>query len=216
MTMGCSRRLIGLVILAAPLALQAGGQIRLTHLEQSENAFWNQLYPTGGNTLYCDQAFTKKTMAIDIDHAYSLKQMAEHLKCPSQRACSNNPDFQRMAADLHNQFPAEKKIIRSRRDSQFGTVPGSDYAIAECQFKTTFQEIEPRDGAKGDIARAVLYMHKEYGLPLPGRHDLMRQWNEIDPVDDAERARNNRIEAIQGIRNSFIDHPDQVNELFKF
>lgn len=202
------------LLLVAPA--HAGGQIRLDNQPQAETAFWNQLYPTGGTSLYCNEAFQKKSMAIDIDHVYSLKQLADHLKCPNLHACDDNPEFQRMAADLHNQYPALKKIIRSRRETLFGTVPGDQYSFPECQYKTSYQESEPRDSAKGNIARAILYMHVEYGLPIPGRPDVFRQWNETDPVDDDERARNNRIEAIQGNRNRFIDHPGQVEELYKF
>ena len=194
----------------------AGGQTKLANQEQAETAFWNELYPSGGYSLYCNTAFKKKTATLDADHIYSLDQIADHLKCPSVRACEKQTEFQRIAADLHNLFPAKKKIIRDRRKTLFGTVPGNQYKFEECQYKTTFQEVEPRNTAKGEIARAILYMHVEYGLPIPGRQDLMRQWNEIDPVDAAERTRNDRIEKIQGNRNPFVDHPEKVEELYKF
>lgn len=195
---------------------RAEGQTQLTTEQQAETLFWNQLYSAGGLTLYCNTAFKTKTATIGIDHPYALDQIADHLRCPSLRSCEKNAEFQRMAADLHNQYPAEKKIIRDRRKSLFGTVPGNQFKFEDCQYKTSFQDVEPRNTAKGDIARAILYMHVEYGLPIPGRQDLMRQWNDIDPVDANERKRNDLIEKLQGNRNRFIDHPEQVEDLYKF
>ena len=195
----------------------AGGQTRLTDPRQVKNTvFWKQLYPDGGQTLYCNRAFKAKSILIDADYIYRPDQIADFLKCPSLHACKKKPEFQRMMSDLHNMFPALKMVIRDRRNSLFGTVPGNEYKFEDCNYKTTFQETEPRDTAKGDIARAMLYMHTEYGLPLPGRQDLMRQWNDIDPVDASERKRNDLIEQIQGNRNRFIDHPEEVEALFKF
>jgi endonuclease/exonuclease/phosphatase family metal-dependent hydrolase len=38
-----------------------------------------------------------------------------------------------------------------------------------------------------------------------GQLDLMREWDRRDPPDAAERARNDRIAELQGVRNRFID-----------
>ena len=181
-----------------------------------EMVFWQQLYANGGHTLYCNRPFKDKTLLIDTDYLYPLRTMARHLKCASVRACAGNPQFQLMASDLHNMYPALKAVIRDRRNSLFGTVPGHDYKFENCTYKTTFQETEPPDFAKGNIARAILYMHTQYGLPIPGRQDLMREWNKTDPVDAAERQRNDAIDKLQGNRNPYIDHPDKIEALYKF
>lgn len=47
-----------------------------------------------------------------------------------------------------------------------------------------------------------------------GRLSVLLQWHEADPVDDAERARNDVIYAAQGNRNPFIDHPEYVAYVF--
>ena len=36
----------------------------------------------------------------------------------------------------------------------------------------------------------------------------LRQWHLLDPVDEAEMDRNNKVERLQGNRNPFIDDPD--------
>ena len=194
---------------AAPPSTPSPDQVK-------ETVFWQQLYANGGHTLYCNHPFKDKTLLIDTDYIYPLRTMAHHLKCSSVRACTGNAQFQLMASDLHNMYPALKAVIRDRRNSLFGTVPGHDYKFENCTYKTTFQETEPPDSAKGNIARAILYMHTQYGLPIPGRQDLMREWNKTDPVDASERQRNDAIDKLQGNRNPYIDHPDKVDDLYKF
>ena len=48
-----------------------------------------------------------------------------------------------------------------------------------------------------------------------GRLSVLLEWHEADPVDDAERARNDSVANAQGNRNPFIDNPDYVASVFK-
>ena len=94
---------------------------------------------------------------------------------------------------------------------------------------------EPRDEVKGDVARMLFYMAVRYEgtngepdlelteqilasndqQPLHGVLSTLLEWNEIDPVDDFERNRNNVIYAdFQGNRNPFIDHMELANFVF--
>jgi endonuclease I len=41
----------------------------------------------------------------------------------------------------------------------------------------------------------------------------LKEWNRKDPPDDHERERNARIEAHEGVRNPFIDHPEFVDRI---
>lgn len=47
-----------------------------------------------------------------------------------------------------------------------------------------------------------------------GKLSVLLRWNELDPVDDFEIQRNNRIYEFQGNRNPFIDYPLLANTLF--
>lgn len=80
---------------------------------------------------------------------------------------------------------------------------------------------EPRDAVKGDVARAIFYFSVRYGSgckvkPLsvfdPAHpavtEAILKEWNALDPPDDHERERNDRIEQWQNVRNPFIDHPE--------
>ncbi|MCM1289810.1 MAG: endonuclease [Corallococcus sp.] len=43
---------------------------------------------------------------------------------------------------------------------------------------------------------------------------MLMSWNELDPVDDVERNRNEAVADIQGNRNPFIDHPEYVSAIW--
>lgn len=113
--------------------------------------------------------------------------------------------------DLHNLFAAEPDL-EALRD-------GRDYAAAG-------RGLEPADGWKGDVARALFYMDLRYDGEAGGPDlrlvdaaardgesalgllcELLR-WNALDPVDAAERRRNDWIAKRQGSRNPFIDRPE--------
>lgn len=107
------------------------------------------------------------------------------------------------------------------------------------------QEVfEPSDKYKGDIARAIFYMATRYGIDKgennskaePYLHfsddlnevedisnwtgvfhnlDTLLEWNQIDPVSDYEKHRNNLIyKNVQRNRNPFIDFPLWANRIF--
>jgi Endonuclease I len=64
---------------------------------------------------------------------------------------------------------------------------------------------------RGNFARAIFYMHKEYGLPIDATMlPILIKWNRQDLVNQTERRRNDKIEQLQGTRNPFIDDPNLV------
>lgn len=76
---------------------------------------------------------------------------------------------------------------------------------------------EPRDDHKGDVARAMFYMSVRYWWVIPDEMEAaLRDWHTLDPPDDDERARNDRIQEAQGNRNPFVDRPEAVDEIDDF
>ncbi len=118
-----------------------------------------------------------------------------------------------MEADLHNLYPSRADINRARSNFRFGMIEGEIRKLGECDFERdgSAKIAEPRPITRGNIARAIFYMHKEYGLPVDSRDiDHLEQWNRDDPPNCNEMRRNNVIEELQGTRNRFIDHPKWV------
>lgn len=133
--------------------------------------------------------------------------------------------------DIHHLRPEDASVNSTRGNLDFdnggepvGEAPGSRYD--EDSF-------EPRDQVKGDVARMILYMTVRYeggegfadlepndqvgngSAPAMGRLSVLKQWNEADPPDAFEKARNEAIFGIQKNRNPFIDHPEWVAEIWK-
>src|SRR5690606_27479134 len=109
-----------------------------------------------------------------------------------------------------NLYPALTRVELARRNAQFGeldTGVTSPFKDIDCQLRSSFQLVEPRDEAKGNVARAIFYMHAEYHLPIVGPLEMYQRWHRLDPPDTEEQARNARIEQLQGNRNRFIDDP---------
>jgi deoxyribonuclease I len=198
----------------------AGGQSRLGDPKASaEQVFWGQLYATGGSSLYCATAFDQSHSQLMPSPVYASKQIKSALRCVTDAQClATNPQYPYMLADLHNLYPELARVELARRSAQFGDlgddVPSKFDAIG-CDLKSSFQLVEPRDAAKGNVARAIFYMHIEYGLPIVGQLQMFKQWHQMDPPDAEERARNDKIASLQGNRNRFIDDPSQVELLIK-
>lgn len=183
--------------------------------EIAAHTFWKELYPGGGWSLYCGFKFngTQRTAAgraIDIEHIFSTRHMALHADCQTRMQCreSNNRTFMRMEADLHNMYPVWQAVITHRYDLMFGLVKGEYWRFDDCDIEWKTGIFEPRDIARGNVARAMLYMHARYRVPVDKNAlALYRVWNRIDPPSKQEKARNNVIERVQGDRNPFIDRP---------
>lgn len=145
-------------------------------------------------------------------------------------------------SDLHNlraedidvnSARGNKYYDRSNTNAAFYTFP----AHVEAQTCSTDHDSwEPPAPVKGDIARAMFYMDVRYegdsgtepdlkltegfGLitatnDFMGRLITLLAWHELDPVDDGERQRNEKVfQLYQHNRNPFVDHPDWVREIF--
>jgi deoxyribonuclease-1 len=115
-----------------------------------------------------------------------------------------------MEADLHNLLPAVGQLNGDRSNLPYGVVPGEPRAYGACNFEIdrVTDVAEPPDAIQGDVARIWMYMSQTYGVSVdPERMEVFVRWSEGDPVDDWERARDQRIKAAQGNSNPFLASP---------
>lgn len=196
------RLLPALLLVTMSSASQAG---------REEREFLQKVYQGAGSTLYCREPLDRSAR-FKLDLIYSEKQLLQHFGCLTSRQCSAKAGFTEMAADLHNMYPVERQVFMDRRGSSFDDSPDNVEKDA-CGYSLSYQIFEPPDHAKGNVARALVYMHTHHGIPLPASISLMQQWNEVDPPDKEELARNNAIEQAQGNRNPYIDNPDALNNV---
>jgi endonuclease I/formylglycine-generating enzyme required for sulfatase activity len=138
-------------------------------------------------------------------------------------------------SDLHHLRASDSSMNSARGNLDFDVCRDEEEAKEKNGCWYTTMAWEPPDAAKGDVARAAMYMAVRYGdeswgqggLHLaeavgtgPGTNALGRlstllDWNESDPVDEFEQRRNDLIYTrYQGNRNPFIDHPEWARRVF--
>ena len=123
--------------------------------------------------------------------------------------------------DLHHLFPTNAYANGRRGNFPFGVVAGGlrweengSKLGRDSSGRIVF---EPREGTRGDIARALFYISTVYGLELPQHEeDVLREWHAAEPPDPAEIARNDEISRYQGNRNPFVDEPGLVDKIARF
>jgi len=173
--------------------------------------FWRSLYPDGGRGLYCGRRFGAHDRRYNIEHVFPMAWVARQLKCGDRQQCRRRSEqFNRIESDMHNMFPARKDLNQMRGAYAFGIIKGERWAVPGCDFEVDDRRrrVEPRPAARGDIARAMLYMADRYHLTLFRRQrELMLRWHRQDPPDDTERRRNRIIQRVQGNGNPWIEPP---------
>jgi deoxyribonuclease-1 len=116
-------------------------------------------------------------------------------------------EFRIMQADMHNLVPAIGELNGDRSNYRYDFELASSGQYGKCQFEVLFKEKRARikEDVRGNIARAYLYMNKQYGMKL-SKQDMKRfnAWHQADPADAWEIERNKRIEKVQGNFNPFV------------
>ena len=139
--------------------------------------------------------------------------------------------------DLHHIFPTDGFVNNKRANFPFGEVRSASWTsqngskLGTCKTPgysgTVF---EPIDEYKGDFARALMYMSVRYYSEdggwsssdmtnkseiKPWAIDLLLRWNDLDPVSEKEKLRNEAIfDDYQHNRNPFIDHPEYARMIW--
>lgn len=117
--------------------------------------------------------------------------------------------------DLHHLFPTDSKANGIRGSLPFGMVSSANWA--DGGSKCDGDKFEIRPSHRGNAARAKFYFAMRYGKTINNDEEkTLREWNVSDPVDEAEKTRNNGIENIQHNRNPFVDHPEFVDQVSDF
>ncbi|KAL3923213.1 MAG: hypothetical protein SGILL_001782 [Bacillariaceae sp.] len=162
----------------------------------------------------------------------------EHIWPKSHGVETTGPDM----TDIHHLRPSDWNV-NSARGNKYFSACGITRPLSECTSPahaeadpTTERDPEtwlPPQNVRGDIARALFYMdlryfgvgEKEEDLTLtdcPGQNpnemgylSQLLEWHAQDPVDQAERDRNDRAcSRWQGNRNIFVDYPELVSQLY--
>lgn len=126
-------------------------------------------------------------------------------------------EYRYMQSDMYNLFPAIGSVNAVRSNLQYGQIPGRHSDFGTCEAKVGNNRFEPPNRAKGQVARAALYMEESYPrFHLSSQQrQLFKIWNQLYPVDAWECSRARRIEKIQGNANKFVKEPCQKLGLWR-
>ncbi len=135
-------------------------------------------------------------------------------------------------SDMHHLRPAFQSLNTHRSNLPYGMVVNPDWAndavkgVDELSMVGTDESgtkvFTPRASMRGDLARDQFYFFTRYHGDKPEGYstgnflhslETLLAWHEQDPVDDAERARNDAIAKLQGNRNPYVDHPEFVDKV---
>ncbi|MDF1529723.1 MAG: endonuclease [Sedimenticola sp.] len=210
--------ILSLLLLFSATSIQAAGQQVFKEYFAALPVFWERIYPKGGETLYCSEKFgAYHGRSINIEHIFPMGWAMRDQGCRSRKLCRESSQrFNQIEADMHNLYPSLAEINKVRSSFPFALIPGEQRNFGRCDFEFDPRQraVEPRPASRGNIARAMLYMHETYGLSLFKRQgELMKKWNREDPPDREERRRNDLIAKYQGTRNRFIDDPKAAESI---
>lgn len=118
-----------------------------------------------------------------------------------------------MEADMHNLVPAIGEINGDRSNYRYQMISGEKRMYGQPNMEIDFGKrwAEPPENVFGDIGRIYLYMKERYGFRVSkSQLNLFRSWNNMDPVDDWERKRNQLLTELQGNHNPFVTHYKKI------
>ncbi|PWQ94735.1 hypothetical protein DKT75_15730 [Leucothrix arctica] len=157
---------------------------------------------------------------IEWEHIVPAWHFGHQLRCwqdGGRAHCrSSNEQFREMEADMHNLVPAIGEINGDRSNYKYGMIANEPRLYGstvnmEVEFKSS--SAEPPENVMGDIARAYFYMADRYQLQISDQQKkLFIAWNNIDPVDDWEREKNQRVKALQNTENEYITHYKKLTQ----
>ena len=124
--------------------------------------------------------------------------------------------YRHMQADMYNLYPAIGAVNALRSNYNFaGTVRASNSQFGRCPIKINNKTVQPPDYARGQIARAYLYMESVYPSYRIGRQKRELQgWDKQYPVSRDECKRTRLIEGLQGNENSIVKSACKVRGLW--
>lgn len=176
---------------------------------------WRWVGATGGRVEaascgYEVRAQETRGRRTEWEHIVPAWTMGHQRQCwqnGGRKNCNGDPVFRRMEGDPFNLSPVVGELNADRSNYNFGMLPGARTQYGACDFKVDFKQraAEPRDEAKGVVARTYFYIFDRYGLRMSRQQQqLMMAWDRQHPVTPWELERERRIARVAGHRNQFV------------
>jgi len=211
-TLGCNKRESGCY-----------SQINLGYKRARKNMFGNPELghlKKDGNTYYFVDVYCHKKLSTSRLNG-SIGPMSipnpnvvncEHT-WPQSKFTGYQSSFQK--SDLNHLFPTDSRANSMRGNHNFGEVTNGREPGVNCSasaYGSSRRVFQPPTRHQGNVARAMFYFAVRYkGKISNDMERVLKKWHLEDPVDDAERMRNEGVYKVQNNRNPFIDYPELVD-----
>jgi deoxyribonuclease I len=170
--------------------------------------------------VYCG----KKFYFTDLDDVSDMhtKVNIEHT-WPQSRFNGHYPK-EMQKSDMHHLYLTDSQANSTRGNLPFGLVEDhEDRSGGEGCRDSRFGLINggavytPPAPHRGNVARSLFYFAMHYDLAIGKQEEMiLRQWNKMDPVDEDELERHEKIAKHQKVRNPFVDHPEIADRILDF
>jgi len=141
---------------------------------------------------------------IEIEHIVPASVLANGMVCwkrGGRKACKKNTEYNKMAGDLYNLWPAVGEVNADRNNYPYGVVKKPFVSYGQCHMKISFKQdlADPPEQVKGLVARTYLYMSSKYHVTLTNQQRLLyNQWNKQYPASNWEKQRAEKIKKYMG------------------
>lgn len=160
---------------------------------------------------YQVRAIPNRGARTEVEHMTPISWAGQQRQCWQKGGRKNcqatDPVFNRMEADLHNLTYSVGELNADRSNYRFGVLPAARKQHGQCESKVDFKRrvFEPRDDAKGLVARSAFYFFDYYDLRMSEQQQkLMISWDSTYPVSAWELERDRRIAKEMGHHNDFV------------
>jgi deoxyribonuclease I len=170
--------------------------------------------------VYCGKKFYFKrpeevssmSAQVNIEHTWPQSKFNGNYKKDMQKS------------DMHHLYPSDSHANSVRGNNPFGFVSASEDSMGGegCRASRMgmIDDVDvytPPKNHRGNVARALFYFSMHYNLGISKAEEMiLREWHKIDPIDDAEIVRHEKIAKHQKVRNPFVDHPELVERIADF
>lgn len=160
----------------------------------------------------------KRALAMEWEHVVPASIIGKQKACwqaqvngkaGGRKHCTrSDPSYAHAEGDLVNLVPSVGEINSDRQNFRYAVWADAPTPMyGRCQTIIDFQQgrIQPRKEIRGRIARIQFYMSERYQLPLSKEEKrVLCVWANAYPIDQWERVRDQRIQAIQGSGNRYV------------
>ena len=153
----------------------------------------------------------KRASRIEAEHMMPAHEFGGQRECwlTGKRSNCERTDvkYQEMEGDLHNLYPAVGEVNGDRKNYKYAQSVNGHSPYGKCQMviDTKRQRVMIPDRAKGQVARAYLYMSERYNIALSNdQKNLFNQWNNHFKPTKNECLYNELVAKEQGNDNPFV------------